>query len=188
MEQNLDLNKTLLDCWRTTNQTSILLVKIIAPNLWTKRIPGYKHKTIAMLAIHLHNARCMWIKNISNKKLKGTLKTINSYYGTKKELLVALKQSGKAMLNLLESCVENGGRLPARPAWLNFPNDVIHLLAYFVAHEAHHRGQIVMASRQLDQPFTRELAGELWQWAKRQKESKKSKRVNKKKLALISYK
>jgi uncharacterized damage-inducible protein DinB len=66
--------------------------------------------------------------------------------------------------------------LPARPAWLNFPNDVIHLLAYFVAHEAHHRGQIMMASRQLDQPFTRAQAGELWQWTKRQKESKKSKK------------
>jgi uncharacterized damage-inducible protein DinB len=178
MQKNPDLTKALLDCWRTTNQTTIHLVKIIAPGLWTKRIPGYRNKTIGMLAIHLHNARCMWIKSIAGKNYKERPGAVHSRKGTKREVLAALNQSSDAMLSLLESCLENGGRLPARPAWLNFPNDVIHLLAYFVAHEAHHRGQMVMAARQLGQPLSRALAGELWQWTRRQKESRKSKRVN----------
>ena len=173
--EHLDLTKTLLDCWKTTAQTSIHLIKIIPASLWTKKIPGYKHKTIAMLAIHLHNSRCTWIKSIGKDKFNGTLKNINDNQASKKELLLAMKKSGEAMLYLIENCLENGGRLPRRPAWLNFPNDVIHLLAYFVAHEAHHRGQIIMACRQLGRPFTRAAAGELWQWNKRQKESAKSK-------------
>jgi uncharacterized damage-inducible protein DinB len=173
MKKNLDLTTTLLDCWGVTNLTSIHLIKTIDPTLWNKKIPGYSRKTIGMLAIHLHNTRCTWIKDIGKEKSGRMLTALNSHLGTKKELLFAMKQSGKEMLALLEHCIANGGRLPTRPAWLNFPNDVIHLLAYFVAHEAHHRGQIIMASRQLNKPFERAEAGELWQWTKRQKEFRK---------------
>jgi uncharacterized damage-inducible protein DinB len=173
MKKNPDLTNALLDCWEITNQVSIHLIKTIDPILWDKKIPGYPHKTIGMLMVHLHNARCMWINDIGKEKFKPALARLDPKQAPRKEVLIALKQSSKAMVALLERCLENGGRLPTRPAWLNFPNDVIHLLAYFVAHEAHHRGQIIMASRQFNRPFERADAGELWQWNKRLKESKK---------------
>jgi uncharacterized damage-inducible protein DinB len=78
------------------------------------------------------------------------------------------------MLRLLNNCIDNGGQLPSRPLWLNFPNDVMHLLTYFIAHEAHHRGQMIMAARQLERSFTRDVMGGLWQWTKRLKESKRN--------------
>jgi hypothetical protein len=34
------------------------------------------------------------------------------------------------------------------------------------AHEAHHRGQLIMASRQLGHPFPATVMGKLWQWSK----------------------
>ena len=40
---------------------------------------------------------------------------------------------------------------PPSPAyvWRNLPLDVGRVLAYFVAHETHHRGQVVLVARQL---------------------------------------
>lgn len=56
MEKNLDLSEGLLECWKTANQVSVYLIKIINSKLWNKKIPGYSHKTIGMPAVHLHNA------------------------------------------------------------------------------------------------------------------------------------
>jgi len=172
MQKKIDLTEALLKTWQVTHQVSVYLIKNIPPDLWNKRIPGYSRKTIGMLAIHLHNARCMWIKSIGKEKLKETPARIVSQQGTRKEVLIALNQSNAAMLNLLSMCIDNGGLLPSKPPWLNFPNDVMHLLTYFIAHEAHHRGQMIMAARQLDRPLTRDVMGGLWQWTKRLKKSR----------------
>jgi uncharacterized damage-inducible protein DinB len=46
------------------------------------------------------------------------------------------------------------------------------VLTYFVAHEAHHRGQIVMAARQLGYRLPPEVTAGLWQWRTRQRDAK----------------
>jgi uncharacterized damage-inducible protein DinB len=76
------------------------------------------------------------------------------------------------MLKLLIACIDNGGKLPSTPAWLNFPNDVVHFLSYFIAHEGHHRGQIILLARQLNQRLPAEVTNGVWQWKKRLKEAK----------------
>jgi dienelactone hydrolase len=47
------------------------------------------------------------------------------------------------------------------------PLDVGHVLTYFVAHEAHHRGQIVMVARQLKCRLSVSVTAGLWQWRTR---------------------
>jgi uncharacterized damage-inducible protein DinB len=51
--------------------------------------------------------------------------------------------------------------------WRNLPLDVGHVLTYFVAHEGHHRGQIVLVARQIGDRLPAEVAAGLWQWTKR---------------------
>lgn len=62
-----------------------------------------------------------------------------------------------------------GGQVPPSRAyvWRNLPLDVGHLLAYFVAHEGHHRGQIVILARQLGCRLPTAITDGLWQWTKR---------------------
>lgn len=45
------------------------------------------------------------------------------------------------------------------------------MLTYFVAHEAHHRGQTVMAARQLGRRLPPAVVNGLWQWTTRRKEA-----------------
>jgi uncharacterized damage-inducible protein DinB len=67
-----------------------------------------------------------------------------------------------------------GGHVPPSKAyvWRNLPLDVPHVLAYFVAHEAHHRGQIVMLARQLGHRLPGDISAGLWQWTKRIQEAR----------------
>jgi hypothetical protein len=84
-------------------------------------------------------------------------------------LISALNRSSRGIEALLRLGCRCGGRVPASPAyvWRNLPLDVGHLLTYFVAHEGHHRGQIVMAARQTGCRLPAAVTGGLWQWTKR---------------------
>ena len=88
---------------------------------------------------------------------------------SRRQLVAALNRSSKGMLALLELGFDSGGAVPATPAyvWRNLPLDVAHVLTYFVAHEAHHRGQIVMVARQLGHRLPHEVTTGLWLWNKR---------------------
>ncbi|MBP6670763.1 MAG: hypothetical protein KA180_15015 [Gemmatimonadales bacterium] len=47
---------------------------------------------------------------------------------------------------------------PARHAWRNLALDAAHLLTQFVAHEAHHRGQLPLIARQQGTPLEKAAA------------------------------
>ena len=89
-----------------------------------------------------------------------------------KELIPALDKSSRGIINLLTLGFDRGGTIPVSASyiWRNLPLDVGHVLTYFVAHEGHHRGQIVMLARQLGCRLPIEVTGGLWQWSKRSRE------------------
>jgi len=96
-------------------------------------------------------------------------KTVDGRTVRPAELSRALERSSRGMIELIRLGVARGGAIP--PAyWQNFPTDLAHFLCYFVGHEAHHRGQLVMLARQLGHRLPRDVTAGLWQWKKRSKE------------------
>jgi uncharacterized damage-inducible protein DinB len=145
------------------------LIKNLPLELWPKNIPGAPRRTVRMLAAHLHNARCMWIKMIGGRHGIVAPRLVNSRTVKPPELLRSLEQSSRGIIDVIRLGVERGGAVP--PAtWQNFPTDLTHFLSYFVAHEAHHRGQLVMLARQLGNRLPGEVTGGLWQWKQRSRE------------------
>jgi len=67
---------------------------------------------------------------------------------------------------LLELGLASGGQVPPSKGyvWRNLSLDVGHVLTYFVAHEGHHRGQIIMVARQTGHRLPRAVTDGLWQW------------------------
>jgi hypothetical protein len=122
-----------------------------------------------MLAAHLHNTRCMWIKMLGARHRIPVPRTVDGRRVRRPELVRALKRSRDGIVQLIRLGAARGGVVP-RAAWQNFPTDLPHFLCYFVAHEAHHRGQLVMVARQLGYRLPATVTAGLWQWAKRARE------------------
>jgi uncharacterized damage-inducible protein DinB len=173
MPSALNLCDTILDAWKTSNRVTIYLMEYLPTELWEAKMPGAPRRTIGMLAGHIHNSRCMWIKTLGKEHGIAVPKSIDRRKVKSKDLIPALQRSGTGILNLLKFGCERGGSIPGSKAyvWRNLPLDVGHVLSYFVAHEGHHRGQIVMLARQLGHRLPAEVVGGLWQWSKRSRES-----------------
>lgn len=160
----------LVEAWRTTHRVTAYLVDHLSPEIWAEPVPGTVRKTVRMVAGHLHNSRCSWIKALGRHDGVVAPPLVDLRRVTQEDLLRALPQSRDGIIKLLELGAGRGGRV--RPAvWQNFPTDLAHFLSYFVAHEAHHRGQLVLIARQLGHPLSEEATSGLWQWTRRRRES-----------------
>jgi uncharacterized damage-inducible protein DinB len=172
MRAATDSAATLLAAWRTNNRVTAYLVQHISPVLWHASLPGAPRRTVGMIAGHLHNVRCMWLKTLGREHGIEIPASVDRRKIERDELLSALARSSAGMEALLQLGIGAGGRVPPSKAyvWRNLPLDVPHVVTYFVAHEAHHRGQIVMVARQLGHRLPSEVSAGLWQWTKRSQE------------------
>jgi uncharacterized damage-inducible protein DinB len=159
----------LLTAWRTSSRVTQYLVEQLPAAVWEASIPGAPRRTVRMIAGHLHNARCMWIKTLGREHGIAIPLPVDRRTVARRELIAAFKLSSKGIEALLELGIAAGGRVPPSRAyaWRNLSLDVPHVLTYFVAHEAHHRGQIVMVARQLGHRLPSQVAAGLWQWKSR---------------------
>jgi uncharacterized damage-inducible protein DinB len=166
---------TLLDSWRTNSRVTSYLVESLPAPLWDAAVPGAPRRTVRMIAGHLHNARCMWLKTLGQPHGLAVPSSVDRRTVTRRELLAALKRSSHGIEELLGLGIAEGGRVPPSKAyvWRNLPLDVPHILTYFVAHEGHHRGQIVMVARQVGHRLPASITGGLWQWNQRAQETRR---------------
>jgi uncharacterized damage-inducible protein DinB len=166
-----DYREIILDAWRTNNRVTIFLVENLPREVWSS-IQNPKSK-IQNLASHIHNARCMWIKTLGAEHGIKIPTPVDRHKVTPKQLITALGRSSRGMISLLNLGFGHGGTLPSSRSytWRNLPLDVGHVLTYFVAHEGHHRGQIVMLARQLGHRLPIEITAGLWHFVKRSTEA-----------------
>jgi len=172
MTQQVDLADAVIAAWKTSNRVTVFLFENMPSELWPMPVPGTSRRTVRMIAGHIHNTRCMWIKMLGRRHGIRAPERVSRHTVTRRELVPALQRSSHGILELLELGISQGGRIPASGvAWVNLPVDVVHFLAYLVAHEGHHRGQIVMLARQTGHRLPSEITGGLWQWSKRAREA-----------------
>ena len=164
-----DLAESILAAWRTNNRATVFLASHLPNEVWEAPVPGTPRKTVRMLAGHLHNSRCTWLETLGRPLGIPVPSPVDRRKVSRRELVAALNRSSRGIEALLRLGCRRGGEVPATPAyvWRNLSLDVGHLLTYFVAHEGHHRGQIVLLARQIGSRLPGAVTAGLWNWRKR---------------------
>jgi uncharacterized damage-inducible protein DinB len=162
-------SEALIAAWRTNQRVTTYLIENLPRELWSKTVPGAPRRTVRMIAAHMHNCRCSWIKALGARHGIVVPKTVDGRMVRPAELSRALSHSSEGIVELIRLGTARGDVVPPA-AWQNFQTDLTHFLTYFVAHEAHHRGQLCMVARQLGHQLPPGVRDGLWQWKKRARE------------------
>jgi uncharacterized damage-inducible protein DinB len=172
------LGAGIIDMWRTNCRVTDFLIEQLPASLLDAALPGIPRRTIRIIAAHLHNSRARWIRTLGVEHGVRVPALVNLRRVSQRQLLAALRKSGDGIEKILQLGLAAGGSVPPSRVyvWRNLPLEVPHVLGYFVAHEGHHRGQIVMLARQLGQPLPRTAVDGLWQWTTRVREVRASRR------------
>src|SRR5438874_10808782 len=110
MSPGLDLADAVAAAWKTNNRVTAFLFENLPSELWPMAVPGTSRRTVRMIAGHIHNARCMWIKMLGRQHGIRAPKSVSRYTMTRRELVPALERSSDGILELLELGIKQGGR------------------------------------------------------------------------------
>lgn len=170
--------ESVLDAWRVNARVTSFLVERLPERIWGAALPGSPRRTIRSLAAHLHNARRLWLRGLGAGAGVPLPPAVDPGRVAQRDLVRALDGSAGAILALLEAGQANGGDFPDVAGAFYFgamPRDVTLFVAYAIAHESHHRGQLVHLTRELGCRLPPPVTAGLWQWSTRLKETKQRK-------------
>ena len=173
MKHELDLRSSILGAWRTNCRVTEHLVAHLPTDLLDADIPGITpRRPVRTIVGHLHNIRSRWIRTLGVPHGFPAPALVDLRRANRRQLLAALKRSGKGIEDILTLGLDSGGTVPPTPVytWRNLPLDVGHVLMYFSSHEAHHRGQVVTIARQLGKRLPSSVVNDLWQWSRLQRQ------------------
>jgi uncharacterized damage-inducible protein DinB len=164
-----EIRDSLLETYAANDAMNQLILAHLDPRAWRAQPPGEKggRRTIASIFAHLHNVRLKWLKG-SAPHLKCP-PPLNPHRCTKKQAAAALKKSAAQCLRMLTDALsaspDRRVKKFFRDSWMPTWPAGATMFAYMFAHEAHHRGQILMLAHQFGYRVLNQ-SPHLWQWEK----------------------
>ena len=145
----------LVETWNISAGMNEFLLKDISEN-HLQDIAVSKGRNVGEQFAHIHNVRLMWIK----VALPGALDALNKIEKTgftKNSLLNELKSSTKTIEELINTGLETGRIKGFKP----HPHAFV---GYLIAHEAHHRGQIIQTLKENGHLPDKKVLYGIWEW------------------------
>lgn len=159
----VDLAQALVHAFETNERIHQYLLEQLDPSIWALEAPVGKGRMVRGVFAHIHNVRRLWLTRRGEES--SAPPKVDRETVTQEEMRTALAHSARSVVALLRDALAAGGHVA------DFKPDVVGFVAYAIAHEAHHRGQICMLARVLGKPLPQAQGYELWNWRKRADEA-----------------
>jgi uncharacterized damage-inducible protein DinB len=154
------IEQQILDTWFINHRTNLKLLDNLTEDALALTTSKRGGGSVGHQLAHMYNVR-FWKLEKLNKKLVKDLTTIQA---EDTKTIAMLKDShtlsAGLVAELLKKGIENGGDVKGNK------RGVVPLLGYFIHHEAHHRGNILLTLKSCGFKLTDELKYGIWDWNK----------------------
>ena len=150
----------LIETWLINNRVNLLLLRELSQEALETTLSTRGGRTVGMQLAHLYWVRREKMK-LANKQIYTNLPEIGREQGHEKATLMdGFERSGGAVAELIRRSMEKRGKVTG------FKRGIVALIGYFIAHEAHHRGHIMLTLKQAKVKFDTRQGMALWEWNK----------------------
>ena len=148
----------ILQAWRTNQRINLRLLQHISPEGLRDTLSTRGGRSVSRQFAHLHTVRVWHLEARAKPLAEGARKFATKDEPGRAELIEALEDSAGRIEELFTRAAEGAMRvrLPKRGA--------VQFLAYLVAHESHHRGNILLTLKQCGHAVPQEDRFAIWDW------------------------
>jgi uncharacterized damage-inducible protein DinB len=159
------LERAAVRIFAANERMNQMILEYLDPAAWHARPPG-KARSIAAIFTHVHNVRTKWVR-LTAPHLK-VPRQLQRAHCTPKQARAGLAESATRCQEMLAEALGGGGRIKkfVRDGWARPWPVGQEMLCYMLAHEAHHRGQVMILAHQLGFPLPKEVMYGMWNWEK----------------------
>jgi uncharacterized damage-inducible protein DinB len=147
----------LAETWHLNNRVNLLLLDALSDEQLAATILP-RGRAVTSYFVHIHMARFYWLERRAPALAK-SLKKIPSGTAPRAALRQALIASGEAMGEFFAQAERTGHIKGVKLGPVAF-------LGYALAHEGHHRGQVLLHLKIAKKPLDRATSDSLWYWNK----------------------
>ena len=148
----------LLEAWRTNNRINLFLIERISKEGMACSMSKRGGRDVARQFAHLHNVRVWHLQKRAKDLAVGLEVFPTKVSPTKTQLKKALTRSGKVVEKFLV------GVLSGEPRRRGFKKGIFTTLSYLVAHESHHRGNIMLTIKECGHNVDKATQYGIWGW------------------------
>ncbi len=149
----MNIKADIIYSWNQNNKVTLYLLDNIEDD-WLSTKLNNKGRSIGEQFVHINNIRSFWISKVGEKI---DLKIDKKYANSKQKLIEALQKSSQKMNDTLYALFKQESIKGYKP----------HPTAFFaqmIAHESHHRGQIMAIIARNDLKISKSVNFGLWSW------------------------
>ena len=145
----------LLETWQINHRMNERLIAGIKEEYFPD-VSISKGRTVGEHFAHIHNVRLMWLQTAAPLLMQGQAKVEKNSI-TRKMILEHLENSAEGITQLIQQGIATGKIKGFKPHTEAF-------LGYIIAHESHHRGQILMVLKENKHLPDKKTLYSLWEW------------------------
>lgn len=151
-----ELREQLVDAWQANNRINLFLIDRISDEGMACTLSTRGGRDVCRQFAHMHNVRGWSLEKRARELFQGLELFATADRPSKSELKQALTASGAAIETFLCDV------LAGKPKRRGFKHGIFSTLSYFVAHESHHRGSILLTLKQCGHALDRPTSYGIW--------------------------